>query len=127
MRLPVLLLVNFVLILIATGIKGIPTAPACAAEGPLVDVLIGQGASDLERYAAQQLCYYLKEVYGVTSKPSLESHTEAHTSLIVGQPMTNPAVARALGSTSWPEISDQGIVLQPAQLDEKPALIIVPL
>ena len=124
MRLPALLLVNFVLILIATGIKGIPTAPACAAEGPLVDVLIGQDASDLERYAAQQLCYYLKEVYGVTSQPSLASHTEAHTSLIVGQPKTNPAVVRALGSTSWPEISDQGIVLQPAQLDEKPALII---
>ena len=95
-----------------------------AAERPHVDVLIGHGASALEQHAARQLCHYLQELYGVTSTPSHEPSGDAQISLIVGQPATNPAVVRGLAGASWPEVSNQGIVLRPVQLDGKPALII---
>ena len=124
MRAHTLSVISCLLILVLTPTTGISISRAHASQGPRVDVMIGQRASNLERYAAQQLCHYLKELYDVTSEPMLEPRTDAHISLIIGQPTTNPTVSRALAGGSWPEISDQGIVLKPVKLDDKPALII---
>jgi len=124
MRLHNLLFVHALSILVSSATTGIPIARARAADQRHVDVLIGQDASNLEQFAAQQLCYYLKEIYDVTSEPLFEPRLDAHIKLIVGRPTTNSTVARALAGTSWPEMSEQGIVLIPVQLDDKPALII---
>ena len=37
---------------------------------------------------------------------------------------TNPAVGKALETHGWPKVSDQGIVLKRAKLDDKPVLVI---
>ena len=112
------------LILAPITFTGISAAGAAAAAPPRVDVLIGPRAPDLEQHAARQLCHYLQELFGVTAVPAHEPSADAQISLIVGQPTTNPAVVRGLAGAEWPEVSEQGIVLQPVQLDGKPALII---
>ena len=124
MRLYFLPCVPVLSIIVLISTLGIPTAPAHAADRPQVDVLVGEDISNLEQFAAQQLCYYLKEIYAVTSEPLVEPRLNAPIKLIVGRPATNPTVARALAGVAWPDMSEQGIALIPVRLDEKPALII---
>lgn len=112
----------FFLLLICSLSPG--TLPAQVAKGVRVDVLISQDSSKLEQYAAKQLCHYLQERFGVTTNPSHQSRVDSQLALIVGGPTSNPAAVRALDGAAWPKISDQGIVLKPVQLANKPALII---
>ena len=112
----------FFLLLICSLSPG--TLSAQVAKGVRVDVLISQDSSKLEQYAAKQLCHYLQERFGVTTNPSHQSRVDSQLALIVGGPTSNPAAVRALDGAAWPKISDQGIVLKPVQLANKPALII---
>ena len=124
MRLHALAFVHVLTILVSIVTTSVSTVQAHAADRPHVDVLISRDASNLEQYAAEQLCHYLKELYGVTSEPLFEPRLDAHIKLLVGRPTTNSTVVRALGGASWPAMSEQGIALIPVQLDEKPALVI---
>ena len=114
----------FVLLFCCTVISGSLPIQAQAADGPRVDVLMGPDASRLDQYAAQQLCHYLHELFGVNTEPARRSSADAQLALIIGGPANNPAAVRALDGAAWPEISDQGIVLKPVQLNGKPALIV---
>jgi len=114
----------FVLLFCCTVISGSLPIQAQAADGPRVDVLMGPDASRLDQYAAQQLCHYLHELFGVNTEPARRSSADAQLALIIGGPANNPAAVRALVGAAWPEISDQGIVLKPVQLNGKPALIV---
>jgi len=91
---------------------------------PAVAVVLGPAASELERYAAEQLCGYLDRLYGVKSSPTAASPDAAEIGLLVGSPASNPAVTEALGPSGWPKLSDQGIVLKRGKLNGKPALVI---
>ena len=87
-----------------------------------VAVVVGEQAPDIERYAADQLCHYLAELYGIQVQPTTELAEPAEIGLLVGSPTTNAAVARAL--ESWPNVSDQGIILKRARSGGKPVLVI---
>src|SRR5262245_46471997 len=93
-------------------------------EAPKVAVVLAPSPSDLERYAADQLCDYLAKLYGIKAVPRTEVPKSAEVVLVVGAPASNPVVRKALGADGWPRLSDQGIVLKRASIDGKPALVI---
>lgn len=104
-------------------IKWKPDAePAVAV--PRIGIQIGPQANDLERYAADELAGYLRKLFRVDAKPATEPPAGADWILLVGTPQTNPAVAQALGSDGWPQVSEQGIVLKHARIHDHPALVI---
>jgi len=91
---------------------------------PAIGVQIGPHPSDLESYAANELTGYLDKLFQIEVLPVSQRFAAADVILLVGTPATNPAIAQALGTETWPEVSDQGIVLKRARVDGKPALII---
>lgn len=100
------------------------SAHADVTDPPKVGVLIGPAPSELERYAADELCDYLGKLYGIKSIPGTEVSKSAEVVLVLGTPASNPAVGKALGADGWPRLSEQGIVLKRATLEGKPALVI---
>ena len=96
----------------------------CGSASYSVAVVVGDTAPALERYAADELCDYLDKLYGIRSFPTEEVPDDADVVILVGSLGTNPVVKRALGSDDWPELTDQGIVLKRATLNEKPTLIV---
>jgi len=102
------------LILAPITFTGISAAGAAAAAPPRVDVLIGPRAPDLEQHAAQQLCHYLQELFGVTAVPAHEPSADAQISLIVGQPTTNPAVVRGLAGRNGRRSASRGSCCSPS-------------
>jgi hypothetical protein len=91
---------------------------------PRVGVQIGPEPDAVERFAADELAGYLSRLFRVVTKPTTRRPEPADVLLLVGTPDTNPAVAEALGTVSWPMVSDQGIVLKRAVRDGRPALVI---
>ena len=68
---------------------------------------IGSDAPQLEEYGARDLCGYLRKLYGVCTAPSEKVAADAEVAILIGSTKTNPNVAKALGSDTWPEVSDQ--------------------
>ncbi|MCA9003226.1 MAG: hypothetical protein KDB61_14985, partial [Planctomycetes bacterium] len=87
-------------------------------------LIVGPDSSDLERYAADELVRYLRQLFQIGAAPTFERPNEAEVLLLIGAPETNPAIAEALGDAGWPKLSDQGVVLKRTQLNETPALVI---
>ena len=111
-------------LVLAVGLGSSWVQPGATAAAPRVAVVIGSAASDLERYAAEQLCGYLDRLYGVKTGPTTSWPSSAEIGFLVGSPASNPLVGRALGDAGWPKVSDQAIVLKRARLDGKRALVI---
>jgi hypothetical protein len=88
------------------------TVPAGRAAAAETAVVIGPQADPLERYAADQLCMYLGQLFEIDAQPVTAAPAAAETLLLVGSPTTNPAVASAVGDDGSPEVSDQGVILQ---------------
>ena len=74
--------------------------PAVRADPPAlpkVAVTIGPQASNLEQYAADQLCEYVTKLFGIAVRPTTSLAESADIGLLVGSPRSNPAVAAARG------------------------------
>jgi hypothetical protein len=95
-----------------------PAASAAAA------VVLGPRASELERFAARELCVYLERLFGVRVTPADHVPRAADTVFLIGSPETNPAVRRACAKKPFPKVSDQGVVLQRQQLGKRLALVV---
>jgi len=89
-----------------------------------IDILLGPNPGDVERHAADDLAGYLDKLFAIKARPQQQQSGRADALLLVGNPQTNPLVARALGANGWPKLSDQGIVLKRTTLQGTPALII---
>jgi len=87
-------------------------------------VVVEKEGSDLEQYAAKQLCEYLNKLFAIQAAPVNKVPASATHVLLIGSPESNPLVAKALGADGWPKVSDQGIVLKHCQLDGKPTLVV---
>ncbi|NOY42081.1 MAG: hypothetical protein GXP26_09625 [Planctomycetes bacterium] len=99
--------------------------PAQSGGNPIkVAVVIGKEAPELDRHAATELCGYLEKLYGIRTTPSDKASKKAEMVILVGNPETNPAIAKAIGAEAWPKLTDQGLVLKRVSLDGKPTLII---
>ena len=87
-------------------------------------VVIGPQAPELERYAAEELCGYLKKLYGIQTQPTDAASPDVDMLFLIGSPKSNPAVGAAVGAERWPVLSDQGLMIKPVQSDGKLALVI---
>src|SRR3954453_17159329 len=85
---------------------------ACSAAGAdTIDVVIDPGASELERFAASELCGYLEKLYGIRTRPVGAVSPDSRSVLLLGNPGTSPALKRLAGSRPLPRLSSQGILL----------------
>jgi hypothetical protein len=95
-----------------------------AQQGPQVDVVVGSNASDLERFAAKELCNYLAKLYEIHSTPARNASDSPDAVFLIGSPETNASVKKATQEKTFPKVSDQGIVLQRTEFAGHPALIV---
>jgi len=119
---------NLYFFLLSTGFSLFVLLAQCASvvadESPKVAVVIGKAAPELDRYAATELCGYIEKLYGIHTMPSDSITAAADTVIFVGNPETNPAVAKVIGAEAWPKLTDQGLTLKRATSEGKPALVV---
>ncbi len=102
------------------GRKATAEEPSAAKVG----ITLGADVSRLERFAADQLADYIRKVFGFVPDSVDDPLRYPGTLYLIGAPQTNPHVAKALGPTGWPAVSDQGIVIKRARLNGRPAMIV---
>lgn len=107
------------LILVAVTLCG-----TVLADGPHVEVVIGENAPALEEFAAQELAAQLKSLYAADVKILREAPEGAASNrILVGSPVTNPAI-KALAEKNWPKLSDQGHLVTTVSSDGKDVLLV---
>jgi Glycosyl hydrolase family 67 N-terminus len=101
-------------------------APWCraATASPRVDVVVGDTAPELERFAASELCDYLAKLYGMPAHPARTFSPSSEMIFLIGNPETNATVREATAGKAFPKLTDQGIVLRRTELQGRPALIV---
>ena len=87
-------------------------------------IVSSEKAPALEKFAVNELRHYLGELYAVQAKLTEHFHAEATLNIVVGSPTTNPAFSDIKSNFSWPRLTEQGIVLQVIQVENKSVLII---
>ncbi|MFP6765613.1 MAG: hypothetical protein VB858_18435, partial [Planctomycetaceae bacterium] len=89
------------------------TSTSMVPAAELVQIVHGTDAPRIERFAARELGSLLERAFqDVQIEVSDRVVQKTATTVFVGSPKTNPAVATVF--KQWPEISDQGIVIQSA-------------
>ena len=82
---------------------------ASAGAAPMVDVVVGSSAPELERFAASELCSYLAKLFGIQAYPSRGASSSAQVVFLIGSPQTNASVKQAMGENGFGKITDQEI------------------
>src|ERR1051325_5858329 len=77
-----------------------------AAAAPITApaVVIGPKASDLERFAAGELCSSLGKLFGLEVQPAAAIPGSARQIFLIGDPASNPLIPKR----SFPAVTDQG-------------------
>jgi len=100
----------------------------CASSGlaaaPKTSVVIGSHSPPLERFAADELCTYLRKLFGIQVSPSQQVSPGTQVVFFIGSPKTNAAVTHALAGNSFPSVSDQGIVLRRVKSQGRDGLVV---
>ena len=91
---------------------------------PRVAVVVGDEASQLESFAADQLCGYLEKLFGLKTMPETELGDDCQMGFLIGSPQTNAAVAATLDGDGWPQLGKQGLVLKRGRLKKTPVLVV---
>lgn len=89
-----------------------------------VAIVVGRNAPEIEHFAADQLAGYLEKLFGISAQRVSKIPPSARQLFLVGSPETNTAVKRATSSRRFPKLSDQGLVLMPAELSHRPAFVV---
>jgi len=76
-------------------VSRVPTAAAA----PRVAVIVGTNAPELEKFAADELCGYLKRLFGINARPQTGIWRSVDVAFVIGSPATNPFVTKV----SWPK------------------------
>lgn len=88
-----------IVILSTTGLSARPSSNKVA-------VIVGNNASDLENFAASELCGYLNKLFDIQVQPTTKQPGSSDAVFLIGSPASNPLIK------SFPQVSDQGIVIQ---------------
>lgn len=99
----------------ADYVKGASAVPA---------VVVSEAASDLERYAAAELCRYLAGCFGAEISPAETVPADADCVFLLGTPESNPAVAAATARRPFPELGEQGFLLRRVRFKNRKAMIL---
>jgi hypothetical protein len=103
----------------ACALMYVAVIAAAPANDP-VAVVTGPAAPELDRFAASELCAYLEKLFGVRVQPTTSIPPTARDVFLIGNPTTNPH----LKDQSFPEVSDQGIVLRSARSGQRSTLTV---
>ncbi len=102
----------------------LPAAKSVA--GPRVDIVIGDKAPALERFAAEELSSQLQRIYEAEVTIGSTAPADAPHVIFVGSPDTNASMKPF--ADSWPsgdkKLTDQGHLLRSVTHNKKPALLI---
>lgn len=82
-------------------------------------VLVSPSASEVEQFAASELCSYLQKLFGATISPTETLPASAEAVFLLGSSDSDPGLKQA-----HPDLTEQGIVLQSAEYQGIPALIV---
>ncbi len=74
-----------------------------------VSVVVRADATDLERFAAEELCFYISKLYGIEVRPSTQPN-DATMVLFVATKTQLPEETQAI---SLPNLSEQGVFIRP--------------
>ena len=89
-----------------------------------VRVIVGEDQPELERFAAGELCRYMKECFGLAVEADGEIGDPGESLFLIGSARTSRAVAAAVADRGFPELSEQGIVLRTVEYRGHKALIV---
>lgn len=104
----------------------LPLPESIYAAGPEVEIVLGDQAPDLERFAANQLAEQLNALFDGKGKDQIRVVTQPTfgvPTILLGSPETNPAVRVAVGDT-WPKMSSQGHLLRTVKVQNHTALVV---
>lgn len=91
--------------------------------GPKVEIVVGADAPKLTRFAADEMSGQLKTLFDAEVTVSNSIRPDAANVILLGQPDTNPALAKAIGD-AWPKLTEQGIVIKTIGPADKRQLIV---
>ncbi len=100
--------------LFAGGMKSV------VAENQPISIVIGQQATDLESFAAEQLQSLLSRLGKIEVTVDKGLHKNDSFVVLLGNPTSNPAIT----ANVWPKLSDQGLVLKSIDLAGNSALVV---
>lgn len=96
---------------------------ALTASVQAVDVVVGPTASELERFAAEELKTQLQRLLDVKVNVRTEVPSGQTPIVLVGSPQTNPSLHFL--AKDWPhELSDQGIAILSVDFEGRTALVV---
>ncbi|REK21578.1 MAG: hypothetical protein DWQ45_00935 [Planctomycetota bacterium] len=99
-----------------------PSDQTLAAE--TVAVVVGEEASDLERFAAEELAGQFGRVFEDVNAAVSDSLPDvADAFILVGSPESNPHVKQQIGD-DWPTLSDQGLFIRSVDGEDGVTLIV---
>lgn len=87
-----------------------------------IGVLVGAKASKLERFAADELCRYLKEIFGLDVVSSTAPSSSQHQFFLLGDGSSNPAATGHV--EAFAGLSGQGVLLKRTTYKNHPALVV---
>src|SRR5947207_14580515 len=79
----------FVGVLVGFGL-GYPHEGAGAAADLSVAVVMGPNAPELDKFAARELCGYLRRLFGIQTVPTTNLPPSSRALFLIGNPSTNP-------------------------------------
>lgn len=89
-----------------------------------VAVIISESVPELERFAAEQLCDYLKKLFGVQTRPTSNVSVKAEAVFLVGNLDTDVAGQGTMEEDTFPPVSEQGFILRRVQFQGRPSLVV---
>ena len=89
-----------------------------------VAVIVSENASELERFAAEQLCDYLETLFGVQTCPVSNVSTEAEVLFLVGNLNIDVTGQEARERSPFPPLNEQGFILRRGQFQGRPSLMV---
>lgn len=89
-----------------------------------VAVIVSENASELERFAAEQLCDYLETLFGVQTRPVSNASTEAEVLFFVGNLNIDVTGQETRERSPFPPFNEQGFILRRGQFQGRPSLMV---
>lgn len=90
------------------------------AGGPKVHVVVGPNAPGLEKFAAKELAAQFQQLFEAQVTISDELPAGAGHLILLGSPVTNPAIPKA----GWPKLTDQGHLLRTVDVSGRKTLLV---
>ncbi|MYE89218.1 hypothetical protein F4X33_09515 [Candidatus Poribacteria bacterium] len=89
-----------------------------------VAVIVSEKVSELERFAAEQLCDYLEKLFGLHIRPASSLSAEAETLFLVGNLDADVGIEGVMQDDVCPLISEQGFILRRVEYQGRPSLVV---